>query len=110
MEGRERDGAALAVFHRGRPVLDLFAGWADTARALPWRRDTRALLFSVTKPLAALCLALLVDRGHLAWDDLVSKHWPEYGVRGKQNTSVAHVLAHQVRRALPLSQTNTAEV
>lgn len=32
---RLHPGAALAVYHRGRPVLDLVAGLADTQRGVP---------------------------------------------------------------------------
>lgn len=45
---------------------------------------------------AALCIALLVDRGHLSYDDLVVKYWPEFGAHGKDNVTVKMLLAHRV--------------
>ena len=42
-------------------------------------------MFSCSKNLTAVAVALLVDRGLLAYTDLVTTHWPEYdgGQEGK---------------------------
>jgi CubicO group peptidase (beta-lactamase class C family) len=52
-------------------------------------------MFSTTKALSALSVAMLVQQGHLKWDDKISKFWPEYAQNGKQETTVQHVLSHQ---------------
>ena len=36
-----------------------------------------------------------MDRGLVDYGDLVGKHWPEYACRGKEGTTVAHLLSHQ---------------
>jgi CubicO group peptidase (beta-lactamase class C family) len=46
-------GAAVCVYHRGRPVLDLWGGLADREAGRPWQRDTLQLVFSTTKGVAA---------------------------------------------------------
>lgn len=46
--------------------------------------------------IAALCLAMQVDRGRLSYDDLVVKYWPEYGQRGKHMTTIEDILTHKV--------------
>jgi CubicO group peptidase (beta-lactamase class C family) len=81
------DGAAVAAFVRGRPVVDLRAG------AVP----ERGLLhtFSAIKPLAAVCVLLLADRGRLDLADPAIRWWPELGAAGKDDLVVAHLLAHQ---------------
>jgi CubicO group peptidase (beta-lactamase class C family) len=84
-------GAALAVTYDGRPVLDLVGGWRDDGHQLPWTADTLVNTFSVGKPVAALCVLLLVDRGQLGLDDPVTRHWPEFSAGG---VTVRHVLAH----------------
>ena len=33
-------GAAVCVYHRGRPVVDLWGGLADREAGRPWERDT----------------------------------------------------------------------
>ena len=58
-------GGALAVHHRGRCVVDLWGGYADAERRVLWGRDTRIVVFSVTKGLMAMALNLHADRGQL---------------------------------------------
>ncbi|KAI1726469.1 beta-lactamase domain-containing protein [Ditylenchus destructor] len=91
----ERDGAHLSVYYRGNLVVDLWGGMADSAKGKAWNRNTKNVLFSLTKPLSALCIAKLVDDGLIKWDDEVSKFWREYAQNGKKHTTIDHVLAHQ---------------
>jgi CubicO group peptidase (beta-lactamase class C family) len=89
--GPAETGAALAVWHRGRRVLDLVGGWRDITRTRPWTPDTLVNVYSVGKPVAALCVLLLVERGRIGLDDPVARHWP--GFRATEAT-VRHVLSH----------------
>lgn len=91
----EEVGAALAVYRDGKPVVDLWGGHKDAARARPWQRDTLANVYSTTKGIVATAVAILVEEGRLRYDDPVVKHWPEYGQHGKEKTTLAHVLSHQ---------------
>uniref|UniRef100_A0A914XPA8 Beta-lactamase-related domain-containing protein n=1 Tax=Plectus sambesii TaxID=2011161 RepID=A0A914XPA8_9BILA len=93
-DGWERDGASFVVYHKGKKVVDLWGGYADTAALRKWEEDTISVAFSSTKAVAALCVALLVDRGQLKYDDLVTKHWPEFGKHGKENVTVQWLLSH----------------
>ena len=88
-------GAALTVFVAGRQVVDVWAGHADRACTRPWRRDTLINVYSATKGIVAVAMAMLVDEGKLAYGDLVTRHWPEFGQAGKETTTVAQLLAHQ---------------
>ena len=65
-------GAALAAFHRGRLVVDLWSGWADAARTRAWERDTLVNIWSATKGAVATTMAVLVDRKLIAYDDKVT--------------------------------------
>jgi CubicO group peptidase (beta-lactamase class C family) len=99
-------GAAVTISVEGRIVVDLCAGWADIERTRPWQRDTLVNVFSVGKPMAALCLLMLVDRGHVDLDAPVADYWPEFGTNGKEQVSVRMLLAHQaglpaLRKRLP---------
>jgi CubicO group peptidase (beta-lactamase class C family) len=91
----EELGAALAVYRAGKPVVDLWAGHKDAARARPWQRDTLVNVYSTTKGIVAIAAAILVEEGRLRYDDPVVKHWPEYGQNGKEKTTVAQLLSHQ---------------
>ncbi len=88
-------GAALTVYHRGQCVVDLWGGAADVALGAPWRRDTRIVVFSVTKGLAAMALALLADRGKLEWDAPVASYWPGFARAGKAAITCRTLFNHQ---------------
>src|SRR5215469_14514938 len=64
-------GAALAAYRDGVLVVDLWGGFADAARTRPWSRDTLVNVWSATKALTAVGMALLVDRGLITYDDKV---------------------------------------
>lgn len=91
----EELGAALAVYRHGQPVVNLWAGHADAARRQAWREDTLVNVYSTSKGITALALALLVQEGRLRYDDPVAKHWPEFGAAGKNQITVAELLAHE---------------
>ncbi|HEY4183219.1 MAG TPA: serine hydrolase domain-containing protein [Kofleriaceae bacterium] len=93
-EGREV-GAGLTVHHRGRCVVDLWGGYADVERQLPWERDTRVVVFSVTKGLAAMAFTLLADRGKIDWDAEVASYWPDFAAGGKARITVRQLLNHR---------------
>ena len=93
-EGREV-GATFAVELEGRIVVDLWGGYADRARTRPWHKDTLANVWSTTKGFAALCVAMLVDRGRLSYDQTVASIWPEFAAAGKESLTLAEVLSHQ---------------
>jgi CubicO group peptidase (beta-lactamase class C family) len=88
-------GAALAVYRRGKLALDLYGGVADQESGRPVTEDTMFVLYSSTKPLAAVCLHLLWQRRKLEWDDPVAKHWPGFARNGKAGVTVRHILTHQ---------------
>jgi CubicO group peptidase (beta-lactamase class C family) len=88
-------GAGFCVYHRGRCVVDLWGGQADLEGGVPWRRDTRAVVFSVTKGLAAMALSLLADRGKLAWDAPVASIWPGFAQGGKEGITLRSLFNHR---------------
>ena len=87
-------GGAVAVYHHGECVVDIWGG-AKNREGSPWRRDTMSPSFSTTKGVATTLLHMLVDRGLLDYDDRVADYWPEFAQAGKQDITVRHVLAHQ---------------
>jgi CubicO group peptidase (beta-lactamase class C family) len=88
-------GAALSVFQGEQCVVDLWGGFADAARVHPWRKDTLVNVYSTTKGIAAVCVAMLVERGALEYDDTVASVWPEFAQNGKEHITIAQVLSHQ---------------
>lgn len=91
----EHIGYGVAVYHRGKPVVDLWGGLADEDAGTPWRQNTMAISYSTTKGLASTCLHMLVDRGLVDYDARVATYWPEFAQNGKDKITVYHVLTHQ---------------
>lgn len=92
---RDEIGAACCVYHKGEKVVDLWGGVRNTATREPWERDTKALVYSATKGLAAMTLAVAHSRGWLSYDERVCKYWPEFAQNGKEKITVRQLLAHQ---------------
>jgi CubicO group peptidase (beta-lactamase class C family) len=87
-------GGSVAVFVDGEPVVDVWGGFADAGRTVPWQRDTIVNVWSVTKTMTALCALVLVDRGELDPAAPVARYWPEFAAAGKEKVLVRHLLAH----------------
>ncbi|WP_265108791.1 serine hydrolase domain-containing protein [Halosolutus halophilus] len=88
-------GAQLAVYVDGEEVLDL-AGGVTGPEGEETTTAQRHVLFSSTKPYAAVTLHGLVDEGDLSYDDRVVDHWPEFADEGteKAEITVRQVLSH----------------
>ncbi|HXP21580.1 MAG TPA: serine hydrolase domain-containing protein [Streptosporangiaceae bacterium] len=89
---RTTGGAAVAVYHRGELVVDLWGG--RRAGDEPWQRDTLAMCFSTTKGVTSAALHLLADRGQVEYDSPVAEYWPRFASGGKERVTVRHVLTH----------------
>ena len=88
-------GAACCVYHNGDKVVDLWGGVRNKASGEPWEEDTMVVVYSTTKGLAAMTLALAHSRDWLDYDELVSTYWPEFAQNGKETVTVRQLLAHQ---------------
>jgi CubicO group peptidase (beta-lactamase class C family) len=90
-------GAAFAVSRDGELVVDLWGGLADRSTGRPWREDTLAVIFSATKGLVAICMAMLLERGRLDLQAPVCRYWPEFAANGKTEICVRDILSHTAR-------------
>lgn len=94
---RERGevGAALCVYVRGEPVVDLWGGVADRRTGRAWDATTPAIVFSCTKGVLAVVAYLLVQDGRLDLDAPVVRYWPGFGQQGKSEIPVRWLLSHR---------------
>lgn len=88
-----RGGGALSIYLDGRPVLDIWAGWAAKDRR--WNGDSVALTFSTGKGVAATVVHRLAERGLIDYEAPVATYWPEFGAHGKAEITVRDVLSHR---------------
>ena len=51
-------------------------------------------MWSSTKNMASLCIYILSERGLLNFHDPVSKYWPEFSKKGKQDILISHIMSH----------------
>ncbi|HEY1067195.1 MAG TPA: serine hydrolase domain-containing protein [Pirellulales bacterium] len=78
VDGRTLAGAVTLVADSEK-VLDVeTVGYADIAAKKPMAPDTVVWIASMTKPITATALMLLVDEGKVNLDDPVEKYLPEF--------------------------------
>ena len=67
-------GAAVCIYYRGRKVVDLWGGWkhAQGGAPEPWEKDTIVNVFSTSKGVTALAMAMQHSRGKIDYDEKVS--------------------------------------
>jgi CubicO group peptidase (beta-lactamase class C family) len=94
LDSGEELGASLVVDIDGDLVIDLWGGFRDEARTVPWTEHTITNVWSTTKTVTSLAALMLVDRGQLDVDTPVSAYWPEFAAAGKQDVLIRHLLSH----------------
>jgi CubicO group peptidase (beta-lactamase class C family) len=92
---RHELGGACSAYYRGEKVVDLWGGVRNKAAGEPWEEDTMVIIWSATKGLAAMTLALAHSRGWLDYEERVCAYWPEFAQQGKEKITVRQLLAHQ---------------
>jgi len=92
--GRET-GSSFAVYQDGNAIIDLWGGYSDKEKNTIWEQDTLANVWSTTKGVAATCVALMVEKKLLDYDEKVTHYWPEFGLNGKEDITVGMLLSHQ---------------
>ena len=92
---RHELGAACCIYQHGEKVVDLWGGIRNKATGDAWEEDTMVLVFSATKGLAAMAMAVAHSRGWLDYEERVCTYWPEFAQEGKDKVTVRQLLSHQ---------------
>lgn len=131
----ELQAGSFALYHKGELVVEVYGGYSGKAKwnritisyfelytkdeenRVEWQKNTLGRLFSSTKALAAVTIAVLVDRyyllsliiitchskflifiirGLLNYDERVAKYWPEFAQNGKDQITLRQLISHQV--------------
>jgi len=88
-------GIQVAARAGGREVIDGWAGVADQATGRPVDGTTLFSGFSIGKSLTSLGIHVQAERGLIEYAAPIAQYWPEYGKKGKEAITVAHVLSHE---------------
>jgi len=102
---RKARGGALAVYHRGELVVDIWTGFEDAESQRPWQAGTTAMSWSTTKGVTSALAHVLIERGLIELDRPIAEVWPEFACNGKRTITPRHVLAqeaglHDIRHLL----------
>ena len=88
-------GATLLVGRGCKPVAPHVCGRRYLRPdSPPIDPQTIFLVASVTKPVTAAAVMLLVERGQVLLSDRVADYLPEFGNRGKEAVRIRHLLTH----------------
>jgi CubicO group peptidase (beta-lactamase class C family) len=88
-------GAAVSVWQKGKPLLELHGGFRDAKREAPWTADTIVLFWSATKGLGSACLLHVLQERAIELTRRIAEFWLEFGQAGKSEITFAQLLSHQ---------------
>ena len=87
ISGREKS-AQLCVYVGEEMVVNLWYSINNTT----YTNNTLTTIFSSSKNLPCIAMAMLHDRGLLCYDAKIEEYWPEFKGNGKEGITVADVL------------------
>ena len=94
IEAGQISAASLTVARRGQEVFARGAGQQKPNTGSPVDADSIFLLASITKPVTACALMILVDRGLISLDDPAAYYLPEFTGGDRPAIKVRHLLSH----------------
>ena len=98
MKRRYVDGALLPglltmVYRQGKLAHVGMSGHMDLERSKPMREDAIFRIYSMTKPITAVALMMLVEEGLIGLDDAVATHIPSWKKLGVYQSGMPTLLA-----------------
>jgi len=94
MEKGLYDGAGFIVARGGKIVMREAVGMSDRAKGRAASIDDIYFIMSITKQITAVSVLMAIERGDFTLNTRASDILPEFGIKGKQNVTVWHVLTH----------------
>jgi CubicO group peptidase (beta-lactamase class C family) len=88
-------GAAVSVWQNGRPVVDLYGGFRDARREIPWTGDTLVLVWSATKAIGSACVLHALQEDKIDINQRVAEFWRDFAQAGKEKITLAELLSHR---------------
>jgi CubicO group peptidase (beta-lactamase class C family) len=78
VDGSYLPGMLTYVWRKGRLVHTGLSGYMDIERGKPMCEDAIFRIYSMSKPITAVALMILVEEGLIGLDDLVHSHIPQW--------------------------------
>lgn len=91
----EEQGAGFALRIGGETLVDLRGGWADRQKERIWDETTIVPIYSTSKGISALVLAMATEDLPAGYETPVADVWPEFGTNGKSELTIAQMASHQ---------------
>jgi len=91
--GPNTPGATVAIYRDNRIAFAKAYGCADLAKPTPAQLHTNYRIASVTKQFTAMAIMQLAERGKLAYNDPISRFFPDFPEIG-QHITIRHLLNH----------------
>lgn len=104
------DGAAFIVARHGKVVLREAVGKTDLEKGRDASLDDVFFLMSLSKQFTAVRVLMDIERGKFTLNTRICDVIPEFGIKGKQNINVKHILTHtsglntEIPYGLPVDQ------
>ena len=96
VDAKEVAGVNLLVLKDKAPVLSLQAGYADLENKVLMADDTIMRLYSMSKPITAACMMILMQRGLVDLNDPVSKFIPAFANQTYVNGNTLSLVQRQM--------------
>src|SRR5437762_7420049 len=93
VEGGYLPGMLIHIYRKGQLVHTTLSGHIDLERRKPMREDAIFRIYSMSKPITAVALMMLVEEGKIGLDDAVHSHIPAWGNLGVYASGTPSLLA-----------------
>src|SRR3954463_9311549 len=93
VEGGYLPGMLIHVYRKGQLVHTSISGQMDLDRGKPMREDAIFRIYSMSKPITAVALMMLVEEGLIGLDDTVHSHIPAWKDLGVYASGMPSLLA-----------------
>lgn len=88
------DGAVFVVGRRGKIAMHKALGFSDLENKRTAKIDDVFHLFSISKQLSAVAVLMAIEQGKFTLTTKVKEVITEFGIKGKDNITVWHLLTH----------------
>ena len=92
VDGGYLPGMLTQVYRKGHLVHTGICGHMDLERGKPMREDAIFRIYSMSKPITAVALMMLVEEGLIGLDDIVHSHIPEWKNVGVYSSGMPSLL------------------